>query len=150
MFHPFFFHHLLQLGESHVTLLCFQLRQPLLFEGLVCSLHTLFGMLVNSFFFHTGRYSNIKRNFIKGGRNTRFCYVMLKPYYFQYNVVYSVHSDLLSVRPKDPHRAMFILGGENLFVLCLFVKNLSAVYSTERNHLSYTLGQLWRLQRWKH
>ena len=31
-----------------------------------------------------------------------------------------------------PHRAMFKLGGKNLFVLCLLVKNLSAVYSADR------------------
>ena len=30
------------------------------------------------------------------------------------------------------HRAMFKLGGKNLFVLCLLVKNLSAVYSADR------------------
>ena len=33
--------------------------------------------------------------------------------------------------PKS-HRAMFKLGGKNLFVLCLLVKNLSAVYSADR------------------
>ena len=33
---------------------------------------------------------------------------------------------------EDTHRAMFKLGGKNLFVLCLLVKNLSAVYSADR------------------
>ena len=31
-----------------------------------------------------------------------------------------------------PHRAMFKLGGKKLFVLCLLVKNMSAVYSADR------------------
>ena len=30
------------------------------------------------------------------------------------------------------HRAMFKLGGKKLFVLCLLVKNMSAVYSANR------------------
>ena len=30
------------------------------------------------------------------------------------------------------HRAMFKLGGKKLFVLCLLVKNVSAVYSADR------------------
>ena len=31
-----------------------------------------------------------------------------------------------------PHRAMFKLGGEKMFVLCLLVKNVSAVTSAHR------------------
>ena len=34
--------------------------------------------------------------------------------------------------PAMSHRAMFKLGGKILFVLCLLVKNLSAVYSADR------------------
>ena len=32
----------------------------------------------------------------------------------------------------SPHRAMFKLGGKKIFVLCLLVKNVSAVYSADR------------------
>ena len=32
----------------------------------------------------------------------------------------------------NSHRAMFKLGGKKIFVLCLLVKNMSAVYSADR------------------
>ena len=42
----------------------------------------------------------------------------------------------IGVSPEKPftkaHRAMFKLGGKKLFVLCLLVKNVSAVYSADR------------------
>ena len=39
--------------------------------------------------------------------------------------------EVLEVLPVT-HRAMFKLGGKKLFVLCLLVKNVSAVYSADR------------------
>ena len=49
---------------------------------------------------------------------------------------------LLSTNPKRPmvfivpHRAMFKLGAKNLFLLCLLIKEKSAVYSADRCNFS--------------
>ena len=43
-----------------------------------------------------------------------------------------VHLNSLGGVSGVPHRAMFKLGGKKIFVLCLLVKNVSAVYSADR------------------
>ena len=59
----------------------------------------------------------------------------LKPQSFAHNT--TQQSSTLKRRQqkehvKQTHRAMFKLGGKKLFVLCLLVKNMSAVYSADR------------------
>ena len=46
-----------------------------------------------------------------------------------------------------PHRAMFKLGAKNLFLLCLLIKEKSAVYSADRCNFSEPVTDLF--QEWK-
>ena len=46
-----------------------------------------------------------------------------------------------------PHRAMFKLGGKKLFVLCLLVKNVSAVNSADRCNFNKSEKAAWDLNR---
>ena len=46
------------------------------------------------------------------------------------NKIYAIPRSIME--GNITHRAMFKLGGKKLFVLCLLVKNVSAVYSADR------------------
>ena len=78
------------------------------------------------------------------GKHNQILIVMHKKWFIQCTTLCSTYahfvpifSNLKNVLPfcgisSHTHRAMFKLGGKKLFVLCLLVKNMSAVYSADR------------------